>query len=171
MKKFFVFSVFSLLVTTLFAQQAEVSQDASGHKILKGFMTRQQLATDPDFSWFAQNQGDYVPDASALQALRAQKDSINIIAFGGTWCSDTKFILPKFYKLADAAGLAPERITLIGVDESKKTLQHLSEALNVTNVPTFIVFKNGKELGRVVEYGTTGMFDRELGEIIAKSAK
>jgi hypothetical protein len=72
--------------------------------------------------------------------------------------------------LSDASGLSPDRITLIGVDHNKKTIQHLSEAFNVTNVPTFIVMKNGKEIGRVVEYGTTGMFDRELGQIIAGKA-
>jgi hypothetical protein len=33
-------------------------------------------------------------------------------------------------------------------------------------VPTIIVYKNGKELGRVVEYGKYGVFDKELAEII-----
>jgi hypothetical protein len=28
--------------------------------------------------------------------------------------------------------------------------------------------KNGKELGRVVEYGHYGSFDKELGEILAR---
>ena len=65
-----------------------------------------------------------------------------VLAFGGTWCHDTQFILPKFYRLADAAGLTPDHITLIGVDHNKKTVQHLSEAFNIINVPTFIVLKN-----------------------------
>jgi hypothetical protein len=43
----------------------------------------------------------------------------------------------------------------------------LSEAFNVLNVPTIIVLKNGREVGRVVEYGTSGMFDKDLGEILA----
>ena len=118
------------------------------------------------FSWFAVNQQGYVPDQKALQAFRSQKDSINIIAFGGTWCGDTKTVLPKFFMLADAAGLSPDRITLLGVDRSKKTIQHLTEIFNVTHVPTIIVMKNGKELGRVVEYGKYGLFDKELGEIV-----
>ncbi len=50
--------------------------------------------------------------------------------------------------------------------EAKKTLHHLAEAFQVTNVPTFIVLKNGKEIGRVVEYGRYGMIDKELGEIV-----
>ena len=54
----------------------------------------------------------------------------------------------------------------IGVDRDKKTLSHLCEALNVTNVPTIIVMKNGKEVGRVIEFGKYGLFDMELGEIL-----
>ena len=167
MKKILLLTAILFSTCIVFAQSAEISHDPEGNKIIKGFISRQELANDSSFTWFLQNQKDYTPDQSALKALRANKDSINIIAFGGTWCSDTKYILPKFYVLSDASGLSPDRITLIGVDLNKKTIQHLSEAFNVTNVPTFIVMKNGKEIGRVVEYGTTGMFDRELGQIIA----
>jgi len=167
MKKILLLTAILFSTCIVFAQSAEISHDPEGNKIIKGFISRQELSNDSSFTWFLQNQKDYTPDQSALKALRANKDSINIIAFGGTWCSDTKYILPKFYVLSDASGLSPDRITLIGVDHNKKTIQHLSEAFNVINVPTFIVMKNGKEIGRVVEYGTTGMFDRELGQIIA----
>jgi thiol-disulfide isomerase/thioredoxin len=166
MKKFF-FIAFVLIAHSALAQISEVSHDASGNKVLKGFITRQELTTDSAFTWFTENQKGFTPQASAVQALQANKDSINIIAFGGTWCGDTKHLLPQFFVLTDAAGFSQDRITVIGVDHSKKTIQHLSEAFNITNVPTFIVMKNGKEIGRVVEYGKYGMIDRELGEIIA----
>jgi len=58
---------------------------------------------------------------------------------------------------------------MLGVDRNKKTIELMSETFNVTLVPTLIVLKNGKEIGRVVEYGKTGMFDRELGEIVASA--
>lgn len=148
--------------------QTEISKDDNGNKVLKGFITKQELATDSSFTWFAENQKGYTPDQNALQLLRANRDSINIVAFGGTWCGDTKYILPKFFVLADAAGLSQDRITLLGVDHSKKTIQHLSEAFGITNVPTIIVMRNGKELGRVVEYGHSGLFDKDLAEILAK---
>lgn len=148
--------------------QTEVIRESNGTKILKGFMSKQELATDSAFTWFAENQKGYTPDQNALQLLRTNRDSINIVAFGGTWCGDTKYILPKFFVLADAAGLSQDRVTLIGVDRSKKTIQHLSEAFGITNVPTLIVMKNGKEVGRVVEYGHTGVFDKDLAEILGK---
>lgn len=155
-------TVFS--IQALFAQ-TEITYEASGTKIIKGFMTRTDL--DTAYTWFKQNQQGYTPEAGALQAFKANKDSINLVVFGGTWCGDTKGLLPKFYSLTDAAGFSNDRITLIGVDRSKKTLHHLTDAFDITRVPTFIVMKNGKEIGRVVEYGTSGMFDKELGEIIS----
>lgn len=147
--------------------QTEVTHDGSG-KIIKGFMTRNDLANDSTFTWYAANQKGYTPEAGAVKALSANKDSINIIVFGGTWCGDTRSLLPKFFSLTDAAGFSQDRITMLGVDRSKKTQHHLTEAFGIVNVPTFIIMKNGKEVGRVVEYGRTGMFDKELGEIISR---
>lgn len=171
MKKILIIVLLSGVFTSVSAQVPEVSHDANGNKILKGFIQKQELVSDTAFTWFVKNQEGYVPEQNALNALRGHKDSINMIVFGGTWCGDTKNILPKFYKLTDAAGFSNDRITLIGVDHSKKTIQHLSEAFDIINVPTIIVMKNGKEIGRVVEYGHFGMFDKELGEIIGGKMK
>lgn len=151
--------------------QQEISKDAEGNKVIKGFMSRKDLVTDSAFAWFAQNSAGFVPNAEAVNAFKAKKDSIHILVFGGTWCSDTKYLLPKFFALADAAGLPESRITLIGVDNGKKTVHNLTEPFGVTNVPTFIVLKNGKEIGRVVEYGKYGLPDKELGEIVAGPKK
>jgi len=168
MKKIFSLALAFALTGAAFAQTSEISRDSEGNKVVRGFLSKQELATDTSFTWFSKNQAGYVPEQNALQALRANRDSINIIAFGGTWCGDTKYILPKFFVLADAAGLSPDRVTVIGVGHDKKTIQHLSEAFGITNVPTIIVMRNGHEVGRVIEYGHAGMFDKELGEILLK---
>jgi thiol-disulfide isomerase/thioredoxin len=167
MQKLVTLFLSSFLAVAALAQSAEVTKDANGNKVLKGFITQQQLATDSSFQWFATNQKGYTPYSSALEAFKNAKDSIHILAFGGTWCDDTKYILPKIFALADAAGFSQDHITLLGVDHNKKTINHLSEAFNVTHVPTFIVLKNGKEIGRVVEYGKYGMVDKELGDIVS----
>ena len=101
-----------------------------------------------------------------MEALQQKKDTIQLLVFMGTWCDDSHFVIPRFFKLADAAGFKDDRITLIGVDRKKTTISHLSEALNVKNVPTIIVLQNGKEKGRVIEYGTSGSFDKDLADIL-----
>ena len=168
MKKLFLFALLCIVFSAGFAQQ-EVIRESNGEKIIKGFMSKEDVSKDSAFTWYLANQKGYTPDANALTSLKAKKDSVYIMAFGGTWCDDTRNILPKFYSLTEAAGLSDDRITLIGVDRSKKTFNHLTETLNVKNVPTIIVFKNGKEVGRVVEYGKYGLFDKELGEILNRN--
>ena len=116
--------------------------------------------------WYGPNQSSYSPNADAIAGLKKLSDSLQLVVFMGTWCEDSQFIIPEFYMLMDASGFPANRITLIGVDRSKKTLSHLCEALNVINVPTIIVMKDGKEMGRVVEYGTTGLFDKDLAAIL-----
>src|SRR5579875_729621 len=170
MKRFLFIAITALFVQLSFAQN-EISRDEHGNKVVRGFLTKQDFMTDTAFTWFAENQKDYVPNPNALAALKANRDNINFIVFGGTWCSDTKFVLPKFFMLADAAGFPQDRITVIGVDHDKKTIQHLAEAFNITNVPTIIVMKEGKAVGRVVEYGPEGVFDKTLGEIISGKKK
>ena len=166
MKKTLLAAVALFTSFSIFAQ-TEVTVEPGGTKIIKGFMSRQDLATDTSFKWFAENQKGYTPDANALNNLKANKDSVNFVVFGGTWCGDTKTILPKFFSLTEAAGFSQDRVTMIGVDRNKKTIQHLTEAFGVVNVPTIIVMKNGKEVGRVVEYGKYGLYDKELAEILS----
>lgn len=157
--------------TAASAQNAEVSRDANGTKILKGFVTRQELASDTAFAWYAQNLQGYTPYAAAVEAFRGAKDSVYVLAFGGTWCGDTHSILPKVLAVTQAAGVPENHITLLGVDRAKTTVHGLEKAFNVTRVPTFIVLKDGKEVGRVVEYGKLGMVEKELGEIVSAAFK
>lgn len=170
MKKFVIFLGFVLAMNLAYSQ-TEVSWDASGNKVLKGFITKEQLAKDTAFAWFTPNSIGYTPEAGALKAFTENKAAVHIVVFGGTWCDDTKTLLPKFFKLLDVTGFPQSQVTVIGVDRSKKAQYNLTEAFQVYNVPTFIVMRNGKEIGRVVEYGKYGMFDKELGEILSQPVK
>ena len=168
MNKFILSAVIGLLLTNIAIAQNQFQSlsERPGEKTLKGIISREVLQTDTSFKWYAENLKGYSPNAAALEELKKNKDSVQLLIFMGTWCEDSHNIIPKFFALTDAAGFSPDRITLIGVDRQKKTVGHLAEALNITNVPTIIVLKNGKETGRVIEYGKYGLFDKELGEII-----
>ncbi|MDB5197573.1 MAG: hypothetical protein JWP88_1944 [Flaviaesturariibacter sp.] len=170
MKKLFTFAIAAFVASSSFAQSAETTVEKDGTKIVKGFLSKADLAGDSSFQWFSVTYKATKPMGATVQAFQSGKDSVYILAFGGTWCDDTKQILPKVYATADAAGFSQDRITLLGVDRNKKTVQHLSESFGITNVPTFIVLKNGKEIGRVVEWGKTGQPEKELGELVAVAA-
>lgn len=175
MKKFLVIFVIILAFNfTQFAQAQTQNQYVilkdSAHdnaKMLKGIIDKNDLTSDTLFKWYAESQRIYPhPDTSAVNAFRNNKDEISFIIFGGTWCEDTHFVLPKFYKIQEASDFPENRITVFAVDRTKKTTGNIAQAMNITNVPTIIVMKNGKESGRVVEYGKTGHWEKELTDII-----
>jgi len=144
----------------------ETTSDGS-NKILKGYIDRSTIESDTSFKWFKDNMKYGNADAAAVQSFQKNGSNVYFVVFGGTWCGDTKNLLPVFYRLVDKSGLSNDKITLIGVDRAKTALNNFHKAFNVTRVPTFIVMKDGKEIGRVVEYGKYGAIDKELGEIVA----
>lgn len=144
----------------------EATKDSEA-KILKGLLTRKDIESDTSFKWFKQNMQYGQADAAAVEAFTKHANDFQVVIFGGTWCHDTQNLLPVFYRLVDKSGYNEKNITLIGVDRAKTTLDNLHTAFHITNVPTFIVMKDGKEIGRVIEYGKYGQIDKELGEIVA----
>ena len=145
----------------------QISYDDKHRKVLRGLITRADIENDTAFSWFKKNYNLGRPDADAVTAFKQHADDFQMLIFAGTWCPDTQNLLPKFYRLADASNYPDSSITLIGVDSAKVTFDNLAKTFHLVDVPTFIVMKNGKEVGRVIEYGESGEAMKELGKIAA----
>lgn len=128
----------------------EVSIDHKQNKVLKGEFTFEDLKKDSAFLWFDILLDKTECDAASLKKIKENKD-IEIIMIGGTWCGDTKFHLPHFYKILQQSTYPMKKVTLIGVDRDKKDLKGYSEQYHIERVPTFIFLKNGNEIGRIVE--------------------
>ena len=135
--------------------------------ILNGIISKYALLNSAEFNkWYSSNQGYYTPAIEIVNAMEAAKDKVQFIIFGGTWCEDTQFVLPKFFKLQEQSGFPDNSISFFGVNRAKQTLGNVAAAFKIVNVPTIIVMKDGKEVGRVVEYGKTGKWDVELAELL-----
>jgi thiol-disulfide isomerase/thioredoxin len=138
----------------------------TGSKVLKGLLSRADIENDTSFKWFKENMKLGQANTVAVSAFEKNASKFQMVVFAGTWCDDSQNLLPVFYRLVDKSGYGDSSITLIGVNRSKTTLYNLHNAFHITDVPTFIVMKDGKEIGRVVEYGKYGQIDKELGEIV-----
>ena len=136
--------------------------------VMKGVLTRNILEKEKAFTWMTENRKYGSADAGAVKTFSQQKDLFTVLVFGGTWCHDTQNILPVFYRLIDKSGFPDNRITLVGVDRQKTAPHNWHTNWNITMVPTFIILQNGKEMGRVVEYGKTGNVEKELADIVTK---
>ncbi len=158
--------------TTLVAQQlfTQFKDKDSSTIIFKGLINEKDLLDEPSFTWLNENAKSFIPSTSAVNVLKTNGNNIHILVFGGTWCDDTKAQLPKFLKTVHAAAIAENKMTYITVDRNKVSLGNLAQCFGITNVPTFIVQKNGMEIGRIIEYGTmNGKIDEELASIISKN--
>jgi thiol-disulfide isomerase/thioredoxin len=164
----------SLLFCSLFAASAnsqaqyEILKDEKHPEqhILRGIINKYVVQNDTSYKWYSGSAASYKPDTATLTAFEKAKDKVQFVIFGGTWCEDTQSILPKFFKLQEMSGIADNVITFFGVNRAKKSLASITDAFGIINVPTIIVMKNGKEIDRVVEYGKTGKWDRELATIL-----
>jgi len=170
MKKIVFFLSTLLVVYTSNAQNRfESLVERANEKSYIGVLSKELLNSETTFTWFGENYKAYQPHTGGLATLKNYRDSIQLLAFMGTWCEDSHFIIPRFFAMAEQAGIDPQRIVLIGVNRKKETWGDLTKTMDIVNVPTILVFRNGKEIGRVIEYGKYGQFDRELGEIIQHS--
>lgn len=171
MKKFFLAFILQVSLYPAFSQSPYITlkdENNPGQHILNGIVTKYDLQNDSTYKWYTGSHKSYTPAESIVTAVSAAKDKMQFVVFGGTWCEDTQAILPKFFKLQEQSGFPDAGVSLFAVDRKKKTIGGITDAFKVTNVPTIIVMKDGKEIGRVVEYGKTGLWDKELAELLLK---
>ncbi|MDX1783013.1 MAG: thioredoxin family protein, partial [Aequorivita vladivostokensis] len=120
--------------------------------ILLGKANRKGFQMDAFKSWFNTGYENYKVDSETLEKLKPLLKDATITVFMGTWCEDSQRETPHFYKILDEANFDESKLTLITVSDEKTTPQGFEDGKNITNVPTLIFYKNGKELGRIVEY-------------------
>mmetsp|Transcript_31391 Transcript_31391/g.97133 ORF Transcript_31391/g.97133 Transcript_31391/m.97133 type:complete len:179 (+) Transcript_31391:1021-1557(+) len=87
-----------------------------------------------------------VAHPTSLQELRllCEKESgVAVVDFSATWCGPCQKIAPVFEKLAE--GVPDALFAKVDVDEVSDASQHYG----VSALPTFLIFKNGKEVARI----------------------
>ena len=61
-----------------------------------------------------------------------------------------------------------QKVTIIAVNRKKEAPGGEEGVYNIQRVPTIIVQKYGKEIGRIIESPATGYLERDLLQIIQK---
>lgn len=132
------------------AREITAKKDANGYLI--GVANKESFQDDAFKGWFNSRYEEYTTDKEVVEKLKTALEGYTIKGFMGSWCGDSKRETPRFYKLLDETGYNQNDFELITVNRSKKTPDNLQEGFNIIRVPTFIFYKDGKEVGRYVEY-------------------
>lgn len=146
-----------------FSKQASIYEGEDS--ILVGLHSRKELEIAPYKQWFDENYQDYKINDSLLSELKPLLDGITVKVFMGTWCSDSQYHVPSFFKIMDKADYSYEDFELYSMTEDKVTPENFEQGLNVKQVPTFIIYKDGKELNRIVEYPIVSL-EKDLLDIL-----
>jgi len=110
---------------------------------------------------------NYQPDFETLDMLEGKLEDITIkIVFRST-CSDSREQLPRLFKILNELNYDINSITLIGVSREKQGLSNETEGLEIELVPTIIFYKDGKEIGRIVEIPVESL-EKDILQIVEK---
>jgi hypothetical protein len=132
------------------AQHPEAVQDAEPAYAV-GIVPRTYL-DDPLWPAFRAGYDSSRIESQYLDMLRAVYQGEEFLVFFGAWCGDSKRDLPRFMKIADGMEIPPAKITLYSLDRTKKSPDGLTDRHGIQFVPTFIVMKDGAEVGRITEF-------------------
>ena len=151
--------IISLLATLFLACKAQPQHTAvrmpdneSDTLMLVGTASLDSLAAAPYDGWYEENREGYEPSPEKIEALKPLLKKVRIQVFLGTWCKDSKREVPRFTRILEEAGYDPSSVEVIAVNREKQTPQEYEAGMSLINVPTFIFYKKGEELGRIVEF-------------------
>ena len=153
----------ALTLAILFCSQITFSQtinqtviDDKGNPKLLGKIDKISLQQAPFNAWFEPHYDDYLVNKQVVSKLKDSLNQYTIKVFLGTWCGDSKKEVPRFYHILDKAKFPASQLEVVAVDNKpeayKQAPNHEEKGLNIHRVPTFIFYKNGLEVNRIVEH-------------------
>ena len=128
------------------------------------------LITRPPYSeWYKREYDGYKPLQDVIEKLASvNKDDLSIVTVLGIWCPDSRREVPRFMKIIELIKLPGEQMTFIGVDNEKLAPLGDYDKLDIERVPTFIIYKNKIELGRIIENPVASL-EQDLLNIITRN--
>ena len=140
--------VFLLLsVVAVITAQPVAIDSVKNKRILLGKVTQANIA---DSIWYRKNYGLEMVSAEELNTISKFSNEVTIEVYFGTWCDDSRYWVPAFIGLIDKTELA-DQVSLMAVPRSKKTSETVKLKEIIERVPTFIFWREGQEIGRIVE--------------------
>ena len=130
--------------------------EGSNTEILLGACNRDAFAMPEFQSWFEMEYEMYEPAQDIVAQLNLlPMEEISFTIFLGTWCPDSRREVPRFFRIIDDLEVADDAISMFGLDRNKSMPGKDVTGLDVYFVPTFILYRDGVEIGRIVEMPET----------------
>lgn len=135
--------------------QTDEPQAADKPEDYKGKITRMAILRGKAKWRMALEQAQ--PDAEVAKKLAEVEPGAEMTVYLGAWCGDSRREVPRFWKALDIAGEVPFSVRYVGLDTKFDAAEVSLEGKNVRKVPTFVIIRDGQEVGRVVETSPNGI--------------
>ena len=133
--------------------------------MLLGIINKDGFKNELFSEWYKESFNEHILDTVTIEALTSKLNNVSIKVFMGSWCSDSQREVPALYKILDAAKYDYSKLSIIAVSHDKDTPDHLEKGLDIQYVPTIIIYKEDKEIGRFVEFAQENL-EKDLLAII-----
>lgn len=140
--------------------------DYKGTKVLVGEIDENNFKTKNYSDWYQSNYEIYELNQKVIDSFKKDLKKYDIKVFLGTWCGDSRWHTPHFFKVLEAANYPKDKVKMFALDRSMKSINGEEEGLNITHVPTIILYKKGKEMGRIVESPINSL-EEDIRDIVA----
>ncbi len=148
---------------------AEALLEMETHKIniegtgtlLLGNTSREDI--EQNFPGWTDEYISYQPGEQTAGNIASRLQDVSITCIFGTWCSDSRRDVPRMWKILEMAGYPPSGMEMLAVASSRFTADmgidqkliswsdRIKEHYGVERVATFIIYRKGEELGRIIE--------------------
>lgn len=108
----------------------------------------------------------YTPDKVLTKKLKKffkKNKDLKVVVFFASWCHDSQVQMPDFVKLAHKVKI--KDVTYYALSRKKDMPDMDIEKYNIELVPTFIVYRGGEEIGRIVESPKVSL-EKDLWEMV-----
>lgn len=149
----FILLFMSFTIKELRAQEINqtIYDSVRNREVLIDFVTKEGLQTGEFAEYFQDEYQAYIPEEKIITDLKLKLNHFEIVIVLGSWCYDSKIQVPHFLKILDATAYPEENLLMIAVDSKKQASGLDITAYDIERVPTFIIYKEGQEIGRIIE--------------------
>lgn len=121
-----------------------------GGVVYDGLITFDDLNKELSFTWLNVVR-EYKPSENVIEFLETYIKPYTMVVFMGTWCDDSHYLIPRLERVLQLINYPSSKLTMYGVTRAKTTKNGEEKKYNIALVPTIILFKDGKEVGRITE--------------------
>ena len=160
MKAIYLFILMTVAVAAYGQEAGKYEHKGQSHLI--GVFDPDILRSDPAFSeWFM---ASYHEVEFPKNSAKWKKDlkTVKVEIYMGTWCGDSRYLVPKFIKLWEELGLKKDQLQFValygGGEHYKQSPEGQEIGKHIHRVPTFIFTQNDQEIARIVENPVTDLY-------------